>query len=104
MMNVVEYNPKGRDKLDRAADMLNMASAGRLWLPQSDPTFPLAEVESELLRFTGDPKQGGKDDIWDTASIAGEEITKGASAASYDFTGCKFGAIGGGPPSWWYRV
>jgi phage terminase large subunit-like protein len=98
MMNVIEFNPRGRDKLDRAGDMLNLASAGRLWIPQNDPTFPLAEVESELLRFTGDPKQGGHDDIWDTASIAGEEVTRGMTATSYNFTGAKFGMVRPGAP------
>ena len=59
---------------------------------------PLAEVECELLRFTGDPKQGGHDDIWDTASIAGEEITRGTGQVFYNFPG-KYGmALPGAPP------
>ena len=40
-----------------------MAEAGRVWLPLDDPHFPSDEVETELLRFTGDEKQLGHDDI-----------------------------------------
>jgi hypothetical protein len=73
-MNVIELQAKG-DKLQNAADFLNMAEAGRVWLPapgaaqlHSGP-FPLEDVEANLLRFTGD--DSGHDDTWDTAGIAG---------------------------------
>jgi phage terminase large subunit-like protein len=79
-MNIITYNPGGQDKLDRAQAMLNMAQAGRIWLPLNvDPEFPLAEVKSELLRFTGDPKKQVHDDIWDTLSMAGNEVTIGST-------------------------
>jgi predicted phage terminase large subunit-like protein len=68
-MNVIELVPKG-DKLERAAELLNLAEAGRLWLPADDPVFPLEDVEAELLRFTGDPRQDAHDDIVDTAAMA----------------------------------
>lgn len=101
-MNVVEFNPGGRDKLDRAADFLNMAEAGRVWLPQDDPSFPMAEVKSELLRFTGNPKHGGHDDIWDCCAAAGIEMTNGSWAGqTYWFIGDgKFGCIKEGGFNW----
>ena len=96
MMNVVEFQPGGRDKLDRATHFLNMAEAGRVWFPQDDPFFPLDEVEAELLRFTGDEKQQGHDDIVDSASIAAEEVTKG-TVQVYNFVGQgKFGVVRAG--------
>lgn len=75
-MNVLETTPKGRDKLTRAADALNLAQAGRLWLPGPgiDPAFPLEEVEAELLRFTGDEKRDAHDDVVDTLSEAAIEL------------------------------
>lgn len=71
-MNVVEWNTTGKgDKLQRAHHVLCLAEAGRLYLPDNVPDFPLSEVHGELLRFTGDPKVDGHDDIVDTASMAG---------------------------------
>ena len=101
-MNVVDYNPGGRDKLDRAADFLNMAEAGRVWLPQDDPAFPMAEVKSELLRFTGNPKHGGHDDIWDCCAAAGTEMTSGTwTNQVYSFVGQgTFGCIREGMDFW----
>lgn len=96
MMNVVPYTPGSRDKLDRVTDFLNMAEAGRVWLPLDDPEFPLAEVKAELFRFTGDPKKDGHDDIVDTAAQAGEEVTRGMNV-THDFTGQgKFGSARAG--------
>jgi phage terminase large subunit-like protein len=73
-MNVINWDAKG-DKLQKAADFLNMAEAGRVWLPapgaaqpHSGP-FPMEEVEANLLQFTG--ADSGHDDIWDTAGTAG---------------------------------
>jgi phage terminase large subunit-like protein len=70
-MNVIELKPV-TDKLVRATELLNLAEGGRVWLPLEDPKFPLDDVTGELLRFTGDPKQDGHDDIFDTASYAGQ--------------------------------
>lgn len=70
-LNVVEMLPV-TDKLVRATPALNLAEGGRLWLPSDDPKFPLDDVEDEILRFTGDPKQDGHDDVFDTLSYAGQ--------------------------------
>ena len=92
-MNIVPFAPGGQDKLDRAQDMLNMAEAGRIWIPMDDPEYPLADVKSELQRFTGDPKRQIHDDIWDNFSMAGKEVTSG-SGVTHDFTGQgKFGSV-----------
>jgi phage terminase large subunit-like protein len=71
-MNVVNLDAQG-DKLQKATVALNMAEAGRVWLPAPGvrPEFPLEDVTSQLLRFTGDRKQSGHDDIWDCYGIAG---------------------------------
>jgi hypothetical protein len=66
-----------------------MAEAGRIWLPAPGvrPEFPLEDVKSQLLRFTGDPKQSGHDDVWDTFGIAGRvakaKEAPGANAVPY---------------------
>lgn len=78
-LNVVEVTPKGKDKLTNASNALNMAEAGRVWLPADDPSFPLEEVEGELLRFTGDERRDGHDDVVDTLSIAGNQVTSGTA-------------------------
>lgn len=71
-MNVIEWNTSGKgDKLQRAHHILCTAQAGRLYLPDNVPGFPIGDVRAELLRFTGDPKADGHDDIVDTASMAG---------------------------------
>ncbi len=73
-LNVVEVPTAGRgDKLVKATPALNMAEAGRVWLParEADPVFPLEDVEAELLRFTGDEKKDGHDDVVDTLAMAG---------------------------------
>lgn len=95
-MNVVEYNPGSQDKLDRAQHMLNMAEAGRLWLPTDEPDFPLADVKAEMLRFTGDPKRQVHDDIWDTASMAGYEVERGLSERSDAVGQGTFGSLRSG--------
>jgi phage terminase large subunit-like protein len=83
-MNVVEYTPQGdgksRDKLANAANALNMAEAGRLWLPLDNPAFPRDEVESQLLTFTGSAKLDAHDDIVDSLSKAANVICGGARA------------------------
>jgi phage terminase large subunit-like protein len=87
-MNVANLDAQG-DKLQKAAIALNMAEAGRVWFPAPGvrPEFPLEDVESQLLRFTGDPKQSGHDDIWDCLGIAGRvakaKEAPGANAVPY---------------------
>lgn len=75
-MNVIEITPGGADKLVRATDALNMAEAGRLWLPTGDQSFPLEDVEAEILRFTGDPRRDAHDDIVDTLSMAATVVER----------------------------
>ena len=53
VMVVRGVNPRSRDKLDRALGAISMAASGRLYLPESHPTFPLDDVRGELVRFTG---------------------------------------------------
>jgi phage terminase large subunit-like protein len=71
-MNVSNLDASG-DKLQKASHALNMAEAGRVWFPAPGvrPEFPLEDVESQLLRFTGDPKQSRHDDAWDCLGVAG---------------------------------
>jgi hypothetical protein len=67
-----------RDKLIHATKGITLASTGRVILPTeagrggSSPAFPLEDVVSELVRFTGDDKQDDHDDIVDTLSYASE--------------------------------
>jgi phage terminase large subunit-like protein len=72
-MTIVEL-ASVKDKLTNAANALNMAEAGRVWLPANDPTFPLEDVEAQLIRFTGDPSQDGHDDVVDTLSMAANRV------------------------------
>lgn len=73
-MNIIEVTTKA-DKLTNAANAMNMAEAGRLWLPLDDPAFPLEEVQAEVLLFTGDERQDAHDDIVDTLSTAANKVT-----------------------------
>lgn len=70
-MSCIEVKPH-TDKLDQASNLFSIAQAGRLWLPspEVDRTFPLTDVETELLEFPG----GLHDDIVSSASIMGNEI------------------------------
>lgn len=79
-MNVIPYQPVSRETLANSAPILSMAEAGRLWLPDDDPAFPLAEVVSEVLRFTGDPKKDKHDDIVITAAMAGDVVCRDREA------------------------
>lgn len=65
----------GQDKLVHATPAMALASTGRIYLPDSsaDPTFPLSDVLSELVRFTG-TDEDSHDDIVDTLSYATELI------------------------------
>lgn len=85
-MNVSEVT-RSVDKLQRAAHILNAFEAGRVWVPapSADPSFPLEDVQSELLRFTGDPKKDSHDDIVDTASDAGWVLMRHSDAKETGF-------------------
>ena len=67
------------DKFDQAGNFFALAQAGRVWLPSPDVdrSFPLTDVESELLEFPG----GLHDDIVSTASIMGNETGAWAQGA-----------------------
>ncbi len=76
-MSIIPYTPGGKKLLERAAEALSLAEAGRLWLPgdgcgKVDPRFD--EVESELLRFTGDEKVDGHDDVVENLAKAGKVV------------------------------
>lgn len=75
-MNVIAFTPRGKDKLANAAEAMNMAEAGRIWLPVANSCghFPSDEVESEVFRFTGDEAQDGHDDIVDTLAKAARVV------------------------------
>jgi hypothetical protein len=73
-MNILEYNPAGKDKLQRSIMAQNMAQAGRIWLPANDTLFPLEDVLSEVLRFTGNEKKDAHDDVVDSLSIAAQVV------------------------------
>lgn len=64
-------DPKGLDKLAHAQGGLILAEGGGLWLPDpaSAPAFPLDDVLSELLQFTGTPEDE-HDDCVDSLSYA----------------------------------
>lgn len=68
--------PGGQKKLEHAIGAVVLASDGRVFLPEADPTFPLADVLGELCRFTGDDKVDANDDIVDTLSYAAEQLPR----------------------------
>ncbi len=78
-MNVIGV-PATRNKLDSAVWAQNLAEAGRLWLPDDDPEFPLDDVKAEVLRFTGDEKKDAHDDICDSLFLAARMIAGGEHA------------------------
>ncbi len=67
----IRLDPKGLDKLAHAQGALILAEAGSLWLPDAAavPGFPLDDVLSELLQFTGTPEDE-HDDLIDILSYA----------------------------------
>jgi hypothetical protein len=67
-------------------------AAGRVWMPADNPLFPLSDVETELIRFTGDEKQDANDDIVDNLSYAVDCITGMPSASERN---AKPGVLGG---------
>lgn len=75
-MNVVPYSKGSADKLLFNTPFINMMAAGRVWMPEDDPHFPLGDVEGELLLFTGNPKQDSHDDIVDTGGAAAKVVDR----------------------------
>jgi predicted phage terminase large subunit-like protein len=75
-MNIIEFAPT-KDKLVTATNALNMMEAGRVWLPKDAAGFPLDEVESQLIRFTGDKRKDAHDDVVDTLSQAANVLVGG---------------------------
>lgn len=73
-MVVRELTPLGNDKLVRASRAIILANHGRLYLPQS--AHWLDEARSELLRFTGNAKKDGHDDVVDTVSYMAEILAE----------------------------
>lgn len=69
--NTIQLTPKGMDKLAHAQGALILAESGSLWLPDRNEVrgFPIDEVESELLQFTGGPDDE-HDDVIDVLSYA----------------------------------
>lgn len=92
---VREITPEGKDKLVRATAALNLAAAGKLWLPANNPPW-LDVALAELLRFTGDPLQDAHDDVVDTLAYAalvvrGYQDGQGQSFTPYIWEGPKGG-------------
>jgi phage terminase large subunit-like protein len=73
-MNVIVYTAGGKKLLVRASEALNLAEAGRLWLPTDDPRFE--EAEAEVLRFTGDERADGHDDVVENLAKAGKVMAQ----------------------------
>ena len=71
-MIVNAVSPMGNDKLIRATGAMNLAKDGRVLLPLAAPW--LEDVESEILRFTGDDKKDDHDDIVDNFSYAADVL------------------------------
>lgn len=65
-------SPMGMDKLTRATPAMIYASEGRVFLPIN--AHWLDDVESELLRFTGNDKLDAHDDIVDVLSMAAQAL------------------------------
>lgn len=65
-------SPMGLDKLTRATPAMIYASEGRVFLPIN--AHWLDDVESELLRFTGNDKLDAHDDIVDVLSMAAQAL------------------------------
>lgn len=74
-MVVRGVTPGGKKKLEHAIGAIVLASNGRVYLPSSNPMFPLDDVVAEVTRFTGDDKLDAHDDIMDTFSYAAEQMS-----------------------------
>jgi phage terminase large subunit-like protein len=78
VMIVKGVSPRGQNKADHAAGFISLAASGRVFLPERgqwrQDVFPLEDVIDELVRFTGDSKKDGKDDIVDSASYFAEML------------------------------
>ena len=71
-MVIHPVSPLGKDKSVRATPSLVIAAAGQLYLPEDDRSFPLEDVQGELIMFTGE--DGNPDDICDTLFYAVETM------------------------------
>jgi len=62
------------DKLIHASPAIVLASTGRLYFPAEgvEPRFPIADIQGELVRFTGNDKEDAHDDVVDVLSYATE--------------------------------
>ena len=71
-LNTRALDPAGQDKLVHATGAINFAFTRKLWVPEreANPAFPIDEVETELVLFTGLPGEDAHDDIVDTLSYA----------------------------------
>ena len=74
-MNIIES--RHQRQAGNGDERLNMMEAGRVWLPKDSPGFPLDEVESQLIRFTGDKRKDAHDDVVDTLSQAANVMVGG---------------------------
>jgi hypothetical protein len=75
VMTVRHLSPMGRDKLVRAQAAIIRTDRGQLFLPEVESnTFPLDEVETELVTYTGDEKLDAHDDCVDVLAYACEML------------------------------
>lgn len=74
VMIVRGESPGGRKKLEHALSAIVLASTYRVFLPESNPVFPLDDVIAELTRFTGNDELDANDDIVDNLSYAAEAL------------------------------
>lgn len=76
VMVVKPVSPRGQDKLARAAGAIALAASGRIFLPEKPSAeFPLDDVLTELISFTGEGKKGTHDDCADVLSYCCELLT-----------------------------
>lgn len=72
VMNVRRMSPMGKDKLVRATPAMIRTERKEIYLPDmTSNLFPLDDVETELVSFTG-TDEDANDDIVDTLSYAAE--------------------------------
>jgi predicted phage terminase large subunit-like protein len=72
-MAAKELLPGGQDKLARATPLIILCESGRVWLPGRGAW--VEEALGELLRFTGNAKKDGHDDVVDAAAYAARLMT-----------------------------
>ncbi len=75
VMVVRKAGPGGKDKLAHAAGFIALAASGRVFLPEYPARdFPLDEMLSEIVRFTGNAKADGHDDVIDSGSMMADAL------------------------------